>query len=173
MWVPHILNVLIALFLNISHATNTKIWYNTKLWCLHYLISTFLCLHLKSFLSTRSLQFICATAALESFLLSWPIQECQQKWEGIKAIASRCPWIITGCGGHITFWHMCEGVCLILPSAAMGFDWSLMLSSHRVIALLSRWHWTVQGDHSAGLSTCMYLITVSLMVLHLALRHVP
>lgn len=117
---------------------------------------------------TRSLQFICATAALESFLLSWPIKEWQLKWESMKAIASQCPWIITGCGGHTTFWHVCN---VILLSAAMEFDCSLMMCSHCVIALLNRWHQTVQGEHSVGLSTCMYLITVSLMVLHLAQRH--
>lgn len=36
----------------------------------HLYISLMLCLYLKSFLLTRSLQFNCATKALESFLLS-------------------------------------------------------------------------------------------------------
>lgn len=57
---------------------------------------------------TRSLQFISVTVALESFLLSWPIQECQPKWEGIKVIASHCAWIITGRGGHSTFRRVCR-----------------------------------------------------------------
>lgn len=139
-----------------------------------YLISVCRLLHVLSSPKvsplTRSLQFISVTVALESFLLSWPIQECQPKWKGIKVMASHCAWIITGCGGHITF-SARVGISLILLSAAMEFDWSLMLCSHCVIALLSRWHQTVQGEQSVVLSTCMHLITVSLMVPHLALRH--
>lgn len=78
-----------------------------QLWCLRYLISLCLLCHAlplpKVSPLTRSLQFISVTVALESFLLSWPIQEWQPKWEGIKVIASHCAWIITGCGGRSTF----------------------------------------------------------------------
>lgn len=66
---------------------------------------------------------------------------------------------------------MSVGISLIFLSAPMEFYCSLMLCSHWMIALLSRRHQTVQGEHSVALSTCMHLINVSLMVLYLALRH--
>lgn len=88
--------------------------WDTKMWCFHYLISiayvsSVIALSLPKISPlTRSLQFISVTVALESFLLSWPIQECQPKWEGITVIASHCAWIITGCGGHSTFQCACR-----------------------------------------------------------------
>lgn len=67
--------------------------------------------------------------------------------------------------------NVCVGISLIFLSAAMAFYWSLMLCSQCMIALLSKQHLTVQGEHSMVLPICMHLINVSLMVLHLALRH--
>lgn len=63
------------------------------------------------------------------------------------------------------------GISLIFLSAAMEFHWGLMPCSYSMIAPLCRWHRTVQGEHTVAPSTCMHLINVPLMVLHLALRH--
>lgn len=63
---------------------------------------------------------------------------------------------------------MCTGMALIFLSAAVAFYWSLMRFSHCTIALLDAELFKV---NTAGLSTCMHLINVSLMVLHLAPRH--
>lgn len=63
---------------------------------------------------------------------------------------------------------MCTGMALIFLSAAVAFYWSLMRFSHCTIALL---HAKLFKVNTAGLSTCMHLINVSLMVLHLAPRH--
>lgn len=80
--------------------------------CLHYFIAKCLLFHTLSLPKvcplTKSLQFISVTVALESFLLSWPIQECQLKWDGVKVTASHCAWIIMGCGGHSTFRRVCR-----------------------------------------------------------------
>lgn len=63
---------------------------------------------------------------------------------------------------------MCTGMALIFLSASVAFYWSLMRFSHCTIALLDAELFKV---NTAGLSTCMHLINVSLMVLHLASRH--
>lgn len=57
---------------------------------------------------------------------------------------------------------------LIFLSATVAFYWSLMRFSHCTIAVLDAKLFKV---NTAGLSTCMHLINVSLMVLHLAPRH--
>lgn len=51
-------------------------------------------------------------------------------------------------------------------------QWSLMLCSLCVIAALSRWHWTVQGEHSSPvyIRACI-LSPYLLMVLHWVLKH--
>ena len=142
---------------------------------IHYLIAICLLSHALSLPKvsplTRSLQFISVTVALESFLLSWPIQECQLKWEGIKVIASHCAWIITGCGGHSTFRRVCRhqfDFAVSCDGVWLEFDAVLSLCDsppQQMTPDCSRWTLCV------ALSTCVHLITVSLMVLHLALRH--
>lgn len=106
------IHVAVALSSSMKRVTLQLCAWTVKLWCLYYRIAMCLLSHALSLpkLSplTRSLQFISVTVALESFLLSWPIQECQPKWEGIKVIASHCAWIITGCGGHSTFLCVCR-----------------------------------------------------------------